>query len=277
MKRFEKFAVFAAFVLALSVLSSGQVTLPYTFTTSVPVAQLNSNFSTLGTGALNRAGGTLTGNITANAGVTIDGVDVGALLSGGSGTLATGSLTTSSASATSIDAAGGITAGTGNVGIVDTTGKIPALSSTYLANLSATNLTISGTAISTYIWTSGTYTPTWAGGGPTIGNGTLTGKWQKTGKTVTVQIYLVGGSTTTWGGAGWTFSLPETAATDGVTYMGVAQALDTGTAYYTGQAAIASGGTTMLMHNTSSWSNTVPFTWATGDSIAITITYQSAA
>ncbi|MBI2482604.1 hypothetical protein HYV74_00315 [Candidatus Uhrbacteria bacterium] len=37
--------------------------------------------------------------------------------------------------------AGGITAGSGSVGIIDSTGKIPELSSTYLANLSGANLT----------------------------------------------------------------------------------------------------------------------------------------
>lgn len=50
-------------------------------------------------------------------------------------------LTVLSTSATSIDTAGGINAGSGNVGIVDTTGKIPALTSTYLAALSGQSLT----------------------------------------------------------------------------------------------------------------------------------------
>jgi hypothetical protein len=54
--------------------------------------------------------------------------------------------------ATALTVGGGITAGTGSVGIVDTTGKIPALSSTYFASLAGTNLTgippagITGTA-----------------------------------------------------------------------------------------------------------------------------------
>jgi hypothetical protein len=56
-------------------------------------------------------------------------------------TLSSTTLATSSTGAASIDAAGGITAGTGNVGIVDTTGKIPAISSTYFTSLSGTNLT----------------------------------------------------------------------------------------------------------------------------------------
>lgn len=57
-------------------------------------------------------------------------------------TLAVGTkATVASTAADAIDVAGGITAGTGNVGIVDTTGKIPALSSTYVASLVGTSLT----------------------------------------------------------------------------------------------------------------------------------------
>jgi hypothetical protein len=40
-----------------------------------------------------------------------------------------------------LDVAGGINAGSGNVGIVSATGQIPAISSTYFASLSGTNLT----------------------------------------------------------------------------------------------------------------------------------------
>jgi hypothetical protein len=43
--------------------------------------------------------------------------------------------------ASALDVAGGINAGTGNVGIVDATGKIPAISGTYFASLSGANLT----------------------------------------------------------------------------------------------------------------------------------------
>lgn len=52
-----------------------------------------------------------------------------------------GSVALSSTGATAIDVEGGITAGSGNVGIVNTAGKIPALSSTYFADLSGANLT----------------------------------------------------------------------------------------------------------------------------------------
>ncbi len=50
-------------------------------------------------------------------------------------------LTISSTDAAAIDVAGGINAGSGNVGIVDTTGRIPAISSTYFASLSGADLT----------------------------------------------------------------------------------------------------------------------------------------
>ncbi len=54
-------------------------------------------------------------------------------------TMATAVISDTGASA--LDVAGGINAGSGNVGIVDATGKIPALSATYLADLSGANLT----------------------------------------------------------------------------------------------------------------------------------------
>ena len=54
-----------------------------------------------------------------------------------------------STAADALDAAGGIQAGSGNVGIVDTAGQIPAISSIYFADLAATNLT--GTATLTSV------------------------------------------------------------------------------------------------------------------------------
>jgi len=67
------------------------------------------------------------------------------------GTLTAGKLATTDTSATSIDVAGGVTAGTGNVAIVNAAGKIPALSSTYLASLDGSALTgISAGAVTGY-------------------------------------------------------------------------------------------------------------------------------
>lgn len=145
MKR-KLFALFALCVL-WSVPASAQVTITYSFTngTTADADQVNANFTALGTAALNRTGGTITGAVLVNAGVTIDGIDIGAVL-GGTGTptfstVTTGTLATTNTGAASLDVGGGLNIGTGNVSLVDTTGKITAISSTYFANLSGANLT----------------------------------------------------------------------------------------------------------------------------------------
>jgi hypothetical protein len=59
-----------------------QVTVPYTFSagTIIRSDEVNTNFSTVAAAALNRTGGTITGNINVASGVTIDGVDISAVL-----------------------------------------------------------------------------------------------------------------------------------------------------------------------------------------------------
>src|SRR5690348_1842353 len=57
-------------ILAVAQSAAAQVTIPYTFTagTDILSAEVNSNFSTLGSNALNRAGGTVTGAIASSGG-----------------------------------------------------------------------------------------------------------------------------------------------------------------------------------------------------------------
>jgi len=76
-----------------------------------------------------------------NDGGTAFGGDAGLVYNDSTDVLTSGKLATTDTSATSIDVAGGITAGTSNIAIVNAAGKIPALSSTYLADLSGANLT----------------------------------------------------------------------------------------------------------------------------------------
>jgi hypothetical protein len=70
------------FVLLLVLLSptvaKAQVGIPNSFAPGdiIYSSQANANFTALGNDSLNRTGGTLTGNISASAGVTIDGVDL---------------------------------------------------------------------------------------------------------------------------------------------------------------------------------------------------------
>ena len=69
-------------LLFIPVLASAQITPPYTFTAGTPIlsSQVNANFAKFAD-ALNRTGGSITGNITVSAGVTIDGVDISELAS----------------------------------------------------------------------------------------------------------------------------------------------------------------------------------------------------
>lgn len=138
----RRLLVLLALLVGLSVPAHAQVSITYTFTngTTADADQVNTNFSVLGSQALNRTGGTITGNISVNNGVTIDGVDISAVM-GGTGTPTFSTLTITSASASAIDVTGGINAGSGNVGIVDTSGRIPSISSTFFASLSGANLT----------------------------------------------------------------------------------------------------------------------------------------
>jgi hypothetical protein len=76
-----------------------------------------------------------------NDGGTNFGGDAGLVYNDSTDVLTSGKLATTDTANNSIDVAGGITAGTGNVAIVSTAGQIPAISSTYFADLSGANLT----------------------------------------------------------------------------------------------------------------------------------------
>ncbi len=118
-----------------------------------------------------------------------------------------------------------------------------------------------------------TYTPTWTGSGsnPTLGNGTLTGRYYKRGNRVTVTIQLTFGSTSNAGNGTWTFSLPYTPI--GLT-MGSAKILDTGTTHFICAANADTGGLT-LYGNGDIVTHNNPMVWATGDTLLATVTYDA--
>lgn len=130
-------------------------------------------------------------------------------------------------------------------------------------------------------WTS--YTPAWtASTAPDVGNGTLTGRYLKIGRTVTASIILTCGSTTTYGSGAWNFSLPVAAASAAVPYLGSARMTSTDT--WHGQASINSGASTLQVTFPTSSTNTrsanasqgTPATLAATHTIRATVTYQSA-
>lgn len=128
-----------------------------------------------------------------------------------------------------------------------------------------------------------TYTVTWTGSttNPVLGNGTLIGRYLQVGRRYDVHIDLTAGSSTTYGSGGWAFSLPATAASVG-SRVGHAHALQSASQRYGGQCIIGLAAT-----NTSPFCPTgttplaqvaagVPFTWASGNQLRLTFTYESA-
>lgn len=236
-----------AIVLAGLIVGEAQITVPHVFTTSVPVSQLNTDLSTLGAGALNRAGGTVTGNISVDSGVTIDGVDIGATL-GGTGDPSFDTVTVTGTGASAIDVAGGINAGSGNVGIVDTTGKIPAISSPYFASLSGANLTGLLFSQLTTTWSNqshsaGNFTTNGAGGWTVEPADIVVNRYVEFGKTVIWNIVVTNTTVTAATGTELRFTLPNSkTATAGGSLSGVAIGLNNGVAF-TGLWQIVSGST----------------------------------
>jgi hypothetical protein len=131
-------------------------------------------------------------------------------------------------------------------------------------------------------WTS--YTPTWTAAttNPTLGNGTLVGRYSKIGRQVTVHINLIPGSTTAFGTGTYNFLLPFAAANNGCSYIMSAHLL--GTDRWLGETVISpAASNTSAFFATSAtntraafWSPGVPETFANGSQIRITGTYESA-
>jgi hypothetical protein len=123
-------------------------------------------------------------------------------------------------------------------------------------------------------WALDTYTPTWTASSvnPSIGNGTITGKYLALGgKCVLFAVTITAGSTTTYGTGSYSVSLPLSADTG---YQGVINvfALD-GASVYNGVGYIDSSTTTTLSTQHESlagaYNSTTPFTFGSGDKIHV--------
>lgn len=125
-----------------------------------------------------------------------------------------------------------------------------------------------------------TYTPTWtaSAGTPSIGNGSLSGRYKKNGRTAHLAIQLTAGSTTSYGTAGayWIFSLPA-GHTAAATAVGTALGLDAAVSEYGGYCRLNSGGTTIELFKPVSgrWVNNSPWTFGNGDQLWISLTYET--
>src|SRR5579864_7885838 len=76
-------------------------------------------------------------------------------------------------------------------------------------------ITERGRTLAMGAWAS--YTPSWTGSStnPSLGNGSLTGRYTQIGKVVLFSVVLTAGSTTTYGSGFWTFTLPIAVGTSG--------------------------------------------------------------
>lgn len=132
-------------------------------------------------------------------------------------------------------------------------------------------------------WTS--YTPTWtaASVNPAIGDGTLTGKYVAAGKLIHFRIVITMGGTTTYGTGQWFLTLPVAPVGTLGRAQFVASFYDSGTADRTGVATWVAGSTRLDLHflqtagsAMAGVSATVPHTWATGDQLVVSGTYEAA-
>lgn len=127
-----------------------------------------------------------------------------------------------------------------------------------------------------------TYTPSWtaATSNPSLGNGTLTGRYARIGKHIVLRIGLAAGSTTTFGTGAWRFSLPVTP--EDLSYLGSAWAIDSSVpaSYGIFVRAPESGQTYLTLMTTANPAALVdastPFAWANTDILRISVTYEAA-
>lgn len=126
---------------------------------------------------------------------------------------------------------------------------------------------------------SSNYTPVWGAAttNPVLGNGTLSGTFDRHDKQVTATVDLTMGSTTTYGVGAYTFSMPLSAAA-GRTFTGSAWLLDNGTAFYVGTVLVTGGGLSAQVYfnaTAGAMSATVPITLAAGDRLRFEVTYTT--
>jgi hypothetical protein len=149
-------------------------------------------------------------------------------------------------------------------------------------------LTADSTAATGLAWATAASGGTWQAWTPTttnitVGNGTLTARYSKTGKTVSFYFKLLFGSTSSIGASTPSFTLPSTPAATGLNYAWRGGAFDAGTNFYLLHAEndgnIASTRVTKADGTYATGAlitSTVPMTWANTDVLTYEGTYEEA-
>lgn len=132
-----------------------------------------------------------------------------------------------------------------------------------------------------------TYTPSWTASGtaPSIGNGSITGKYLRSGRECSVHIALIAGSTTTFGSGQYFLSSPF--AHGGVhsliPTLGTAFCWNQGSWYMTGVVNVQTATTVSVFLPTSTtncaqgqWSSTSPWTFKSTDQATLSYRFPMA-
>lgn len=122
-----------------------------------------------------------------------------------------------------------------------------------------------------------TWTVAWTGtsSNPSIGSGTLTGRYIKIGSVVHAWVHMIIASDTTFGSGTYGWSLPYASAASPGRTTGSVWCLDSGTGYFMGSCQMRDSSSEMYCYTTTSlFGPTSPFTWADGDQLVIQITYR---
>jgi hypothetical protein len=128
----------------------------------------------------------------------------------------------------------------------------------------------------------GTWTPTFTN--LTLGNGVAEGRYTKIGRTVTLEVTVTWGSTTSASGTWHVNNIPFVSAATHRAY-GTGNILDNGTANHTTLSAITESQSNLYFAATyitgtytrySNITDTIPMTWTTGDFIKTSIVYTAA-
>lgn len=139
------------------------------------------------------------------------------------------------------------------------------------------NVTETGTKLNHIIIDRTLYTPVWtaASVNPSLGNGAISGIWSRQDRQIHVAVKVTMGSTTTFGTGAYSFSMPFSNAS-GEDYVGAVRALDSGTEFRIGTAIMGNAASTVQLYFDSTAgqaSPTIPFTWASGDTIHLEIDF----
>jgi hypothetical protein len=157
--------------------------------------------------------------------------------------------------------------------------SVNALTLTFTSSAAAnlyrvTVLAVGGSVDNSGVWND--YNVLWtATSNPTLGDGTLWGRYTRIGNTVHAVVRLAYGTTTTPGTGGWVFSLPV-ASTAQALVTGAVHILDGGTDNKTGVVIPNSSTTfTVCPEGANQAADGSPMTWAYGDSMLISVTYEA--